>query len=82
MLMQVPEWVTELRMTLRDIVREQAIGYGIPLSLVEDSKAVEEHIDGITHALEHLYINSSKKPDSCLGMNGIKFGEFRKRKKK
>jgi len=82
MLRAVPQWVTDIRREIEQKVYEQSLGYGIPATLIQDSISINRSIDNIADHLETLYYRSNKKPDSILGMNGIKFGELRKKKRK
>lgn len=82
MMREIPQWVTDMRDELRNKVFELGIGYGIPSSLIMDSKTIDNSLDCISSQLEELYYRSNKKPDSVLGVNNIKFGELRNKKKR
>lgn len=82
MLRTVPHWVSDIRREIELKIFEQGIGYGIPLTLIQDSISINRSIDNIADYLETLYYRSNKKPDGCFGINNIKFGELRKKRKK
>lgn len=81
MIREIPNWIVEIRRELNNKVIELGVGYGIPSSLIIDSKSIDRSIDNIADSMENLYYRSNKKPDSILGCGNIKFGELRKRKK-
>jgi hypothetical protein len=81
MIREVPKWVNEIRQEINGKILELGIGYGIPGSLIFDSKRINDSVDIIADSMENLYYRSNKKPDSLLGCGNIKFGELRKKTK-
>ena len=57
MMIMLPEWVTELRDRLDEVIKGVAIKNHIDLTAIEDSKSIEDGKHSISHAMTRIYWN-------------------------
>ena len=80
----IPKWVTEVEERLKREVEKLAIGYGIPIELVDDSISIKESVESIAHTLWHIkdLLESKGKSTTITGLDNVDFGEYEKKDKK
>ena len=76
----IPKWVCKVEEKLKKEVDKLAVGYGIPLELIDDSISIKNSINSIANTFWHIkdLLKSKGKSTVITGLDGVDFGEYEK----